>query len=53
MTNEELSALLRDKSEDWRAGFFKAVNLNSDMKAAFLRNLIDEIVIVDEVPKHE
>lgn len=46
MTNEELKAILRGKSEQWREGFFFAVNLNSDMKAAFLTNMIGEPVEV-------
>jgi hypothetical protein len=49
MTNDELRALLADKSEDWRAGFFKAVNLSNDMKAAFLKGMIGERVVVEEV----
>jgi hypothetical protein len=36
MTNKELENLLRDKSEEWRAGFFAAVNLTNESKAAFL-----------------
>ena len=50
LANRELSGLLEDKSEEWRAGFFAAVNLNSDMKAAFLRNFIGAHVSVVEVP---
>jgi hypothetical protein len=46
VTNEDLRAILEHKSEDWRAGFFAAVNLNNDMKAAFLRGMIGEKVEV-------
>lgn len=46
--NERLRDLLRDKSEEWRAGFFAAVNFSSGTKAAFLRLFIGEQVLVVE-----
>jgi hypothetical protein len=50
MTNEELQSILDGKSEEWRAGFFAAINLNVAMKAAFLRGMIGEAVEVVEAP---
>jgi hypothetical protein len=49
VTNEELSALLKDKSQEWRDGFFAAINLSTEMKAAFLRSMIGQEVTVSEV----
>lgn len=46
---DKLRALLAEKSEDFRAGFFAAVNFNSEIKAAFLRNFIGEKVQVIEI----
>lgn len=51
MTNEELSKLLSDKSDEWKVGFFAAVNLNSDMKAAFIEQFIGQHVEVVETKK--
>lgn len=48
MTNEELELLFKGKSEEWLAGFCSAVNLNSDMKAAFLKSMIGQHVEVVE-----
>jgi len=51
MTNEKLAELLKGKSQEWKDGFFAAVNLNSDMKAAFLGSMIGEKVSVTEAEK--
>ena len=50
MTNEELKKLLEGKSEEWKAGFFQAVNLTAGTKAAFLRELVGERVSVLHQP---
>jgi hypothetical protein len=46
MTNEQLKALLEGKSEEFREGFFAAVNSTSGMKAAFLEQMIGQEVSV-------
>ena len=46
--NERLKELLADKSEEWKAGFFCAVNLTSGTKAAFLKELVGEQVVIEE-----
>jgi hypothetical protein len=48
VTNEELGKLLDDRSGEWRKGFFAAVNLNNDTKAAFLKSMIGEQVQITE-----
>jgi len=50
MEDEKLKeiGLLKGKSQDYRDGFFAAINLYSDMKAAFLRGMIGQQVTVEE-----
>lgn len=48
MTNEELSQLFQQHSADWKAGFFFAVNLTNESKAAFLRLMVGQPVQVTE-----
>lgn len=48
MTNEELGELLNSHSEEWVDGFLSAINLNSQMKSAFLRGMIGETVLLQD-----
>jgi hypothetical protein len=48
VTNDDLQELLKDKSEEWKNGFFAAINLTSESKAAFLKQFIGEKVEVVE-----